>query len=80
MSLHTLHTVWIYWPEDDAIELHGAVDDNLWDINPDYYEKMLADAAAKVGVENVRQVKVEVEWDDIVAAFEPPKVNGTVRR
>jgi hypothetical protein len=39
-----------------------------------------ADAGSKVGVENVRQVKVDVPWDAIVAAFEPPKVEGTVQR
>jgi hypothetical protein len=49
MTLHTLHTIWIYWPADDAIELHGAVDDNVWDVNPELYEEMLADAASKVG-------------------------------
>jgi hypothetical protein len=80
MTLHTLHTIWTYWPEDDAIELHGAVDNNVWDVTPELYEEMLADAASKVGVENVRQVKVEVPWDAIVAAFEPPKVEGTVQR
>jgi hypothetical protein len=77
---HTLHTIWIYWPEDDAIELHGALDTHAWDVNPDLYQEMLIDAGAKVGPENVRQVKVEVPWDAIVAAFEPPKVEGTVQR
>jgi hypothetical protein len=40
MTLHTLHTIWTYWPEDDAIELHGAVDNNVWDVTPELYEEM----------------------------------------
>jgi hypothetical protein len=58
----------------------ALVDNNVWDVTPELYEEMLADAASKVGVENVRQVKVDVPWDAIVAAFEPPKVEGTVQR
>lgn len=76
--LMTLHTVWMHWTDDDAIELHGALDDHLVADNHDAYEEMVEAAARKVGRENVREVKVDVDWADICAAFEPAKVEGTV--
>lgn len=76
---HMLYTVWIYWADDDAIEMHGAVDQHLRDANPGYYQEMVAEARAKVGGENVREVRVEVDWMEIVAAFEGSVIDGSVK-
>lgn len=76
--LMTLHTVWMYWADDDAIELHGALDDHLVADNYDAYAELVEAAARKVGRENIREIKLEVNWSEVCAAFEPPKIEGTV--
>jgi hypothetical protein len=75
----TVHTVWMYWPEDDAIELHGALDDHVLAENYDAYADMLEAAYGKVGREHVREIKIEVDWDEVCAAFEPRKIEGMVK-
>jgi hypothetical protein len=78
MELMTLHTVWMYWPGDDAIELCGALDDHTVAENHDAWVKLMDEAAGRVGPENVRAIRVEVNWADICRPFETPVVEGTV--
>lgn len=72
----TMHTIWIYWPDDDAIELHAAIDQYVIDNNLDAYWSELADAENKVGPRNVRQIKIDVDWHEVCAAFETPQISA----
>lgn len=76
MADHTmkLHTIWGYYPDDDAIELHSAVDQYTQENNWDFYAKQVAEARERFGAENVREVTVEVPWKPIHTSFDPPVV------
>jgi hypothetical protein len=74
-----LHTVWMYWPSDDAIELAGAIDDLTFEANPDAYVHLYESACNRVGTADVREIKVDVDWNAVCLAFEPPKIEGQVK-
>jgi hypothetical protein len=78
VTLHTLHTVWMLWPHEDVLELHGALDDFTYEENPAAFTALVEGARSKVGPENVRVINVEVDWAQVCAAFEIPKIEGTV--
>lgn len=79
-SLIRLHTVWMYWTGEDALELHGAVDDNTHADNPSVLDGLITEAGEKVGAEHVRVIQVEVDWKEICDVFETPKIEGAVAR
>jgi hypothetical protein len=74
--LVTLWTVWGYWPSEDAVELHAAIDEYTWDGNPEHWAELIAAAEKRFGVENVRVAKVRIPWTPIVEMFEPPQLEA----
>jgi hypothetical protein len=78
MPLMELWTIWGYWPEDDAVELHAAVDQYTEENNREHYEKLLSEAQEKYGKENVRVALVRVPWTPIHEMFDPAQVEADI--
>lgn len=70
--MHTveLWTIWGYWPDDDAVELHAAIDSYTEANNREHYEKLLREARERFGAENVRVALIKVPWEPIHTMFD----------